>query len=97
MDAVGELTLRPGLPLLAHRSPITPRLQGRPEPVELTSSEFDLLYALARQRGRVVSREQLIEQVWGYNYYGEDRLWWMYTLDASASKWKTTRLTPPSS
>lgn len=30
-------------------------------PVELTPSEFDLLYALARHRGRVLSREQLIE------------------------------------
>jgi DNA-binding response OmpR family regulator len=36
--------------------------------------EFDLLYALARYRGRVFSREQLIEQVWGYDYYGEDRV-----------------------
>jgi two-component system alkaline phosphatase synthesis response regulator PhoP len=43
-------------------------------PVELTPLEFDLLYALARYRGRVLSREQLIEQVWGYDYYGEDRV-----------------------
>ena len=42
--------------------------------VELTPLEFDLLYALARYRGRVLSREQLIEQVWGYDYYGEDRV-----------------------
>src|SRR5919108_1601119 len=42
--------------------------------VELTPLEFDLLYALARHRGRVLSREQLIEQVWGYDYYGEDRV-----------------------
>src|SRR3989442_3181461 len=42
--------------------------------VELTPLEFDLLYALARYRGRVFSREQLIEQVWGYDYYGEDRV-----------------------
>jgi len=42
--------------------------------VELTLLEFDLLYALARYRGRVLSREQLIEQVWGYDYYGEDRV-----------------------
>jgi DNA-binding response OmpR family regulator len=32
------------------------------------------LHALARHRGRVLSREQLIEQVWGYNYYGDDRV-----------------------
>jgi two-component system alkaline phosphatase synthesis response regulator PhoP len=42
--------------------------------VALTPLEFDLLYALARYRGRVLSREQLIEQVWGYDYYGEDRV-----------------------
>jgi two-component system alkaline phosphatase synthesis response regulator PhoP len=43
-------------------------------PVDLTPIEFDLLYAMARHRGRVLSREQLIEQVWGYDYYGDDRV-----------------------
>ena len=43
-------------------------------PVELTPLEFALLHALARYRGRVLSREQLLEQVWGYDYYGEDRV-----------------------
>jgi two-component system alkaline phosphatase synthesis response regulator PhoP len=43
-------------------------------PVELTAIEFNLLYALARHYGRVLSREQLIEQVWGYDYYGDDRV-----------------------
>jgi two-component system, OmpR family, alkaline phosphatase synthesis response regulator PhoP len=42
--------------------------------VELTTIEFNLLYALARHHGRVLSREQLIEQVWGYDYYGDDRV-----------------------
>ena len=42
--------------------------------VELTTTEFDLLHALAAQRGRVLSREQLLEQVWGYDYYGETRV-----------------------
>ena len=42
--------------------------------VELTPIEFDLLLALARHHGRVLSREQLIEQVWGYDYYGDDRV-----------------------
>ncbi len=42
--------------------------------VELTPIEFDLLYALARHQGRVLSREQLIEQVWGYDYYGDERV-----------------------
>jgi two-component system alkaline phosphatase synthesis response regulator PhoP len=42
--------------------------------LELTPIEFDLLYALARHPGRVLSREQLIEQVWGYDYYGDERV-----------------------
>ncbi len=44
------------------------------EPVDLTAIEFNLLYALAKHQGRVLSREQLIEQVWGYDYYGDDRV-----------------------
>jgi two-component system alkaline phosphatase synthesis response regulator PhoP len=43
-------------------------------PVDLTSTEFDLLHALTRHPGRVLSREQLIEQVWGYDYYGDERV-----------------------
>jgi len=42
--------------------------------VDLTAIEFNLLYALAKHQGRVLSREQLIEQVWGYDYYGDDRV-----------------------
>ena len=42
--------------------------------LELTPIEFDLLYTLMRHHGRVLSREQLIEQVWGYDYYGDDRV-----------------------
>ncbi len=44
------------------------------QPVDLTSTEFDILLALARHPGRVLSREQLIEQVWGYDYYGDERV-----------------------
>lgn len=44
------------------------------QPVDLTPIEFDLLHALARHRGRVLSREQLIEQVWGNDYYGDERV-----------------------
>ena len=43
-------------------------------PLDLTPIEFNLLYALARHRGRVLSREQLIEQVWGADYYGDERV-----------------------
>ena len=42
--------------------------------IDLTSTEFTLLHVLAQNRGRVLSREQLIEQVWGYDYYGDDRV-----------------------
>lgn len=44
------------------------------EQVELTPIEFDLLHALARHAGRVLSREQLIEHVWGHDYYGDERV-----------------------
>lgn len=39
--------------------------------VSLTKREFDLLYYLMKNRGMVVSREVLIENVWGYEYEGE--------------------------
>lgn len=42
--------------------------------IELTSLEFDLLRALAENRGRVLSREQLLERVWGGDYFGEIRV-----------------------
>jgi two-component system alkaline phosphatase synthesis response regulator PhoP len=44
------------------------------EPVDLTPTEFDLLKTLAEHRGRVLSREQLLQQVWGYGFYGEERV-----------------------
>lgn len=43
-------------------------------PLDLTPIEFDLLQAFMRHHGRVLSREQLIEQVWGYDYYSDDRV-----------------------
>lgn len=42
--------------------------------VELTTTEFDLLKTLAEHHGRVLSREQLLEKVWGYDYFGDDRV-----------------------
>ncbi|HEX7974149.1 MAG TPA: response regulator transcription factor [Anaerolineales bacterium] len=44
------------------------------QPVELTAIEFDLLKTLAERRGLVLSREQLLEKVWGYEYFGEIRV-----------------------
>ena len=43
-------------------------------PIDLTAIEFDLLKALAENRGRVLSREQLLERVWGGEYFGELRV-----------------------
>ncbi len=44
------------------------------QPIELTAIEFDLLRVIAENRGRVLTREQLLEKVWGGNYYGEMRV-----------------------
>ena len=53
--------------LLQHRV----RLDGKD--ISLTSKEFALLSFLAVNAGNVYSREQLLEQVWGYDYYGDVR------------------------
>lgn len=42
--------------------------------IELTAIEFDLLRVLAENPGIVLSREQILEKVWGYDYYGEMRV-----------------------
>lgn len=42
--------------------------------VDLTAIEFDLLRALAEHPGRVLSREHLLERVWGHDFYGEIRV-----------------------
>jgi DNA-binding response OmpR family regulator len=41
--------------------------------VKLTNKEFQLLSVLAKKRGRVITRQQLLDQVWGYSYYGDAR------------------------
>jgi two-component system alkaline phosphatase synthesis response regulator PhoP len=41
--------------------------------VKLRTKEFDLLHTLAQHRGQVLSREQLLDLVWGYDFYGETR------------------------
>jgi two-component system response regulator VicR len=41
--------------------------------LKLTTLELRLLHALALHPGQVLSREQLLEQVWGYDYYGDLR------------------------
>jgi two-component system alkaline phosphatase synthesis response regulator PhoP len=42
--------------------------------LELTTTEFKLLLELAQHAGRVLTREQLIERVWGIDFYGTDRV-----------------------
>ena len=42
-------------------------------PLELSQREFDLLLYLWQHKDRVVSREELMEKVWGYEYYGDLR------------------------
>jgi DNA-binding response OmpR family regulator len=42
--------------------------------VHLTRTEFRLLCELADQSGRVLSRQQLLDRVWGYDVYGDERL-----------------------
>jgi DNA-binding response OmpR family regulator len=48
------------------------RLAG--EEAHLTKTEFRLLVELASNPGRVLSREVLLERVWGYGYFGDGRL-----------------------
>jgi DNA-binding response OmpR family regulator len=49
----------------------TARVGG--EPLNLTYKEFELLKYLAQHPGRVFTRDQLLHEVWGYDYYGGTR------------------------
>ena len=57
--------------LLIDKAGRTVRVQGKK--VELTTKEFDLLLYLAENKGLVLSREKILNTVWGYDYIGEDR------------------------
>ena len=59
----GELTIDEGT--------YTCKLKGKP--LELTFKEFELLKYLAQHPGRVFTRAQLLQEVWGYDYYGGTR------------------------
>jgi two-component system, OmpR family, alkaline phosphatase synthesis response regulator PhoP len=41
--------------------------------INLRTQEFDLLWTLAEHKGLVLTREQLLEKAWGYDYYGQSR------------------------
>lgn len=42
--------------------------------IDLTSIEFDILLVLAQHQSMVLSREQLLEKIWGYDYFGDTRV-----------------------
>ncbi len=59
--------------------PVAVDLAGRTvtrdgDPVALTRTEFDLLVELARHAGQVLSRDILLDRIWGYDYLGDSRL-----------------------
>ncbi|MFD4295174.1 winged-helix domain-containing protein [Rhodococcus sp. NPDC058532] len=60
---LGELTIDEGT--------YTARLRGRP--LDLTYKEFELLKYLAQHAGRVFTRAQLLQEVWGYDFFGGTR------------------------
>ena len=45
----------------------------RDHPLEMPPKELELLYFLATHKNRVFTREQLLEQVWGFDFYGDSR------------------------
>jgi two-component system alkaline phosphatase synthesis response regulator PhoP len=55
-------------------NPDTREVHREGQLVELTQLEFQLLHALAQQPGRVFSRDQLLERVWGSDFAGIDRV-----------------------
>jgi two-component system response regulator RegX3 len=55
------------------------RVEG--EPIQLPPKEFELLELFLRRRGRLLTREFLIEEVWGADYYGDTR-----TLDVHVKR-----------
>jgi two-component system response regulator VicR len=60
---LGPLTIDPG----SHQA------HWQETDLELTTLEFRLLHTLGQHAGQVLSREQLLEHVWGYDYYGDTR------------------------
>lgn len=61
--AIGSLVIHPDAYIVSKRG----------EMIELTHREFELLYYLAKHLGQVMTREHLLQTVWGYDYYGDVR------------------------
>lgn len=49
------------------------RVVCKGQKIKLTNKEFTLLSVLAKSAGRVIARQQLLDNVWGYSYYGDAR------------------------
>lgn len=60
---IGSLTIHPNAYVVSKRG----------ETIELTHREFELLFYLAKHIGQVMTREHLLQTVWGYDYYGDVR------------------------
>jgi DNA-binding response OmpR family regulator len=70
----GSMTETGERPLIRGPLRIDPRARTvtvEDRPVELTSKEFDLLFFLAAHPGQVFTRTQLLDHVWGYEFYGD--------------------------
>lgn len=50
------------------------QVKRRGEPIELTHREFELIHYLAKHLGQVMTREHLLQAVWGYDYFGDVRI-----------------------
>ena len=48
------------------------KLTIKGESINLTGKEFDLFYVLISNPGKVFTREELLETVWGYDYFGDE-------------------------
>ena len=70
IESVSDETIRIGSLTI---DPIEHRVQLLGEEIELTATEFRLLLTLAQRRGRVQSREELLNVVWGYEHSGYRR------------------------
>lgn len=61
--AIGSLVIHPDAYIVSKRG----------EMIELTHREFELLFYLAKHPGQVMTREHLLQTVWGYDYFGDVR------------------------
>ena len=60
------------------------------EKTELTAKEYGILVYLVRNQGIVLSRDQILNEVWGYDYFGDDRTvdWQMKLLRGKLGKYR---------